>query len=84
MSRVAFVMLYGINDAALPVAADIDEDGRASLWSRPEDMDVDELSERTGMTRREVLLSVEEKAAQLFMREPADDEDPPRFELEAL
>lgn len=84
MSRVAFVMLYGVNDAALPVAADIDEDGKASLWTRPEDLDMHELTERTGLTRREVLLTVEEKAAQLFMREPADDEEPPRFELELL
>lgn len=78
MNRVATVTLYGANDGELQVTADIDEDGKASLWTRPGDLDVVELASWMGTTERVVLLTVEELAARQEMDAPADDEDPPR------
>jgi hypothetical protein len=77
VNRVAFVVLYSASDAALPIVADIDDDGKATLWTRTEDLDVDEIAERTGMSRRDVMASIEEKAAELFERAPVADDDPP-------
>jgi hypothetical protein len=77
MNRVATVTLYGRDDGELSVTADIDSDGKASLWSRPGDLDVYELAAWMRSTPRIVMLTIEEKAARLLLDAPADDEDPP-------
>jgi hypothetical protein len=77
VTRVAYVVLYSTSDALIPVVADIDEAGKASLWTRDSDLAIDELCERTGMTSRDVMRAVEEKAAELFAGAPVGDEDPP-------
>jgi hypothetical protein len=78
MNRVATVTLTNPRGETKRVLADIDQDGKAELWSRPVDLDLAELAAWMGTTPRIVRMTVEELAARQAMDAPADDEDPPR------
>ncbi len=60
-SRVVTVTLYGSDDRAYVVTADVS--GRdVSLWTGPEDLDIAALSSALGMSERDVKLSIAEAA----------------------